>query len=785
MKLKNIFMLSIIALSFALNIFAQNIVPIYDIRENDANGVPIKMDSTFTVAGIVTSSNQFGNSGPASLQDNTAGISVYNSEFANGVSIGDSVIITSSITHYRGLTQFSYGTGSSFTVVSSGNEIDTLIVTLSDIANQAWNGVEIYESRLVRVNGVTITGSGYFEGNKNYTISDSSGSLELRVDTDVSSLVGSPIPSGEVDLIGIVGQYKYSEPYNSGYQILPRSIDDIISDDVPVILTPVIGADITTSSFTVYFNTARNGNSEVRYGKTDSLELGSVILDDDTTEHIVKVTGLDEFTKYYYKAYSTNSVGTSESALKTIVTASSNPVTGTINVYFNSDVDHSVAIPGNEAEGNVDFQEKIISRINQATYSIDLALYSFYGLPDVEAAIIAAKNRGVKVRFVYDQRTIQSGAQALLDGGILMSQRPDNNGLMHSKFAIFDARDEDLTNDWVWMGSWNWTSTELAWLNNVVEINDPLLAQNYTIEFEEMWGSDTDTPDLNNVRFGPNKIDNTVHTFTIGGIQVESYFSPSDQTESHIINSFSTADTSIYFALLAFTSDPLFAAIETQKNNGMSDGRGVIADANNTGSEFVNLQNLFPGEIFDQSAGDKLHNKFGLVDAAYFTSDPMVITGSHNWSAAANTKNDENTLIFHDIYIANQYMQAFKSIYNFNGGTTDFDIPVVVSVDNKQETIPTEFTLAQNYPNPFNPSTTIQYSIPGQIRKTNVTSSISNVTLKVYDILGREVATLVNSRQQPGNYSVKFDASELTSGLYIYRLSAGGIVLSKKMILLR
>ncbi|NOX65084.1 MAG: T9SS type A sorting domain-containing protein [Chlorobi bacterium] len=779
MKIRNLYMLLIIALTITINSFAQTTVPIYDIRENDANGVPVNMDSVYTVAGIVTSSNQFGNSGPASMQDSTAGISIYSSEFANGVNIGDSVVITSSITQYRGLTQFSYGTGSSFTVLSSGNAVDTIIVTLNDIANQAWDGVEIYESRLVRVNSVTISGSGYFEGNKNYSITDTSGSLELRVDIDVSSLVGSPIPSGEVDLIGVVGQYKYSAPYNSGYQILPRSIDDIISDDVPVILTPVIGTDITTSSFTVYFNTARNGNSEVRYGKTDSLELGSVVVDTDTTGHIVEITGLEEFTKYYYKAYSTNAVGTSESTLKTIVTLSSNPVTGTINVYFNSDVDHSVAIPGNEAEGNVDFQEKIISRINQANYSIDLALYSFFGLPNVEAAIIAAKNRGVKVRFVYDQRTIQSGAQALLDAGILMSQRPDDNGLMHSKFAIFDGRDNDLTNDWVWMGSWNWTSTELVWLNNVVEINDPALAQNYTIEFEEMWGSDTDTPDPNNVKFGPNKIDNTVHTFTIGGIEIESYFSPSDQTESHISNSLSTADTSIYFALLAFTSDPLFATIESQHNNGMDDGRGIIADANLTGSEFANLQNLFPGEVFDQSSGDKLHNKFGLVDAAYSTSDPMVITGSHNWSKAANTRNDENTLIFHDIYIANQYMQAFKSMYNFNGGTTDFDIPVIVSVDNK-ETIPVEFELKQNYPNPFNPSTTIRYSIPA-VGKGHAAS----VRLIIYDILGREVATLVNKEQSPGNYSVQFDASGLSSGLYVYRLTSGSYSKSLKLMLMK
>jgi len=108
-----------------------------------------------------------------------------------------------------------------------------------------------------------------------------------------------------------------------------------------------------------------------------------------------------------------------------------------------------------------------------------------------------------------------------------------------------------------------------------------------------------------------------------------------------------------------------------------------------------------------------------------------------------------------------------------------------------------DFTLEQNYPNPFNPSTTIKYEIPDQSQpdgsqarndKTAVTLSgveESNVTLKVYDILGREVATLVNSEQMPGSYSVVFNASGLTSGLYFYKLSSGGFISTKKMILIK
>ena len=84
------------------------------------------------------------------------------------------------------------------------------------------------------------------------------------------------------------------------------------------------------------------------------------------------------------------------------------------------------------------------------------------------------------------------------------------------------------------------------------------------------------------------------------------------------------------------------------------------------------------------------------------------------------------------------------------------------------ESLPSEYSLSQNYPNPFNPSTTIKYSIPKK----------SNVTLKVFDILGSEVATLVNKEQPKGNYEVEFDAAlsattegrQISSGIYFYRL---------------
>ena len=81
----------------------------------------------------------------------------------------------------------------------------------------------------------------------------------------------------------------------------------------------------------------------------------------------------------------------------------------------------------------------------------------------------------------------------------------------------------------------------------------------------------------------------------------------------------------------------------------------------------------------------------------------------------------------------------------------------------------------QNFPNPFNPITTIKYQIP----------KLSFVTLKVYDVLGKEIAILVNEEKSAGEYEIEFDGNNLTSGIYFYRLQAGNFVETKKMVILK
>jgi photosystem II stability/assembly factor-like uncharacterized protein len=110
-----------------------------------------------------------------------------------------------------------------------------------------------------------------------------------------------------------------------------------------------------------------------------------------------------------------------------------------------------------------------------------------------------------------------------------------------------------------------------------------------------------------------------------------------------------------------------------------------------------------------------------------------------------------------------------------NGGGVYKSINLVVGVKDEIISVPKEFQLFQNYPNPFNPVTTITYQLPNQ----------SYVSLKVFDVLGSEVAVLVNGVEEPGYKSVTFDASRLSSGVYYYRLQARDYIETKKLLLLR
>ncbi len=131
-------------------------------------------------------------------------------------------------------------------------------------------------------------------------------------------------------------------------------------------------------------------------------------------------------------------------------------------------------------------------------------------------------------------------------------------------------------------------------------------------------------------------------------------------------------------------------------------------------------------------------------------------------------------------YIHTEFQDVFDNAYFFEGNEGYIYYKTITDIK-EEKALVTEFMLKQNYPNPFNPSTTINYTISAAsaIVKSN------RVTLKIYDVLGRKIKTLVNKIQNPGNYSIKFNAANLPSGIYYYKLTTGSFSETKKMILLK
>ena len=162
------------------------------------------------------------------------------------------------------------------------------------------------------------------------------------------------------------------------------------------------------------------------------------------------------------------------------------------------------------------------------------------------------------------------------------------------------------------------------------------------------------------------------------------------------------------------------------------------------------------------------------------------------------------TAWYEDFYLVTARLGLMEYSYTFDFGFENCELmgayvngnyygdTLAVHVDDKRTEQPTEFHLYQNYPNPFNPTTTIKYTIPadlfplpGELAPIYRGVGGGLVTLKIYDILGREVATLVNEQQRPGIYNVKLDASGLASGVYYCRLQTGSYSETRKMVLLR
>jgi len=760
------------AVFFTGALFADTI-PISQLHQNDSDGVPTLLGQTVSIRGEVTVAAQFGVS--SYVEDETGGVAIYDDAFAKAVNVGDLVTVTGTVDQYKGLTELKSVVIDEH--VPGSPAVTPEIVTCKMIADEGANGVETLEGRLIRINGVIVdTDSWAVSGSgTNYTLTDATGSCEIRIDKDCA-IANTNSPSGSFDVIGVVSQYDFSAPYTDGYQVMPRFLEDIIFLSGPKIIQGPEITKIEPYALEISWGTDVAANSILMYGLTNQFEIDTLTFSEVGTGHAIYLNNLTPATLYHIRVGSANETGANYSGDLFAMTASDPSSTGEINVYFNHSVDHSLAMSGNEAQGNQDLAQKFIDRVNAAQYSIDVCIYS-WDLYNVANAIIDAKNRGVKIRFINDaDHAYQTQITKLRSAGIQVIDQSFSElgswGIQHNKFAVFDARDNSsAADDWVWTGSVNFTDYSELGVNafqNALEIRDQSLAKAYTLEFEEMWGSNTDTPNSAVSRFGANKTDNLPHHFNIGGRRVELYMCPTDGATSQIIEEIEHADREIYFSILAFTrydvQDAMHERVLARPTFYL---RGVFDSGQDQSSQYYPMSGS--GDNGWNPAADVrldaeygvLHHKYMIIDANHAEYDPVVITGSQNWSTSAETKNDENTLIIHDEKIANQYLQEFAARYHAAGGSAS-----LTQVNEKQSIeLPKKFWLEQNYPNPFNSHTIVRFQI----------SKESRIHFIIYNVQGKIVRNDDLGILPAGKHRLQWDAKNwrhqtVAAGVYFYIL---------------
>lgn len=577
-----------------------------------------------------------------------SGIYIYDPSRDPMPRLGDTVHLTGLVDEYYDWTEIKNITA--YEVVSSGNPPPEPVVLTADLIGENW------ESCLIRIEEATCTDDDLGFGE--WEVNDGTGSLM------VNDLGVSYTPE-QGEIYTLTGNLAYSF---GDYKIEPRFPEDIqIASPVYFTASPEAYL-IEQDQIGISWSTNTESTTEIEWGFTSDLEEGPVKLEGTRTDHSVVIGQLDPATIIYVRPYSVLGSDTTSTSTGAYITASSS--SGKIRVAFNRTYT-DMLFSGSEKLFTHALADTIIQYIGMAEQTLDIAFYDFTDhassaegyASGIAEAIYQAASRGVKVRLITDAEV----ADAAPGGGDTGVPRLaiGHDGIMHHKFMIVDHNSAEHA--WVLTGSTNPNYNNMVIdFNNLVAIQDQSLARAYLLEFIEIWGGDGTEPDPAVSRSGSVKQDHSPHRFNINGTPVELFFSPSDRTTARISEMIRESANSVDFAIMAFTENVLGDAVTYADNNGM-EVSGIIDYVEFTGSEFDYLtdQGL---DVLDYRNpdgsgwpdGPTLHHKFAVIDAGQATA--AVITGSHNWTAAAESRNDENTLIIHDQGVADKFMQEYQRI---------------------------------------------------------------------------------------------------------------------------
>lgn len=679
-----------------------------------------------TVTGIVTNGSEM----PVVryMQDSSAGIAIYDNQLED-VDRGDSITVTGKLDDFNGLLEVVDVT---FTNHGETDQIIPAISTPNDVT-------ESNEAELLKIeNAVFSDGGGFFsQGTFEF---ESGGQTSVIFVKSGSPFDGQLIPTTPITILGISSQFDGQNP--PGYQLLPRDLNDFIYSDEIIITSALTQENITTSSFDINWTTNLSGSTMAYYGTTPNLELGMLDQESEGTDHILNVTNLEPGSIYYLKAFSINETDTAFSGLTAFATESNS--TGQILAYFNKDVDITATTVEEAQNIGAFINDTIKAYIDKAMVTLDVAVYN-HSDALITSAINDAYQRGVDVRYITCEST-STTALGDLNENIEVLQRPEGSGIMHNKFVIIDAN--EVNNSWIITGSTNWTSDQLFNdYNHLVIVQDQSVAKTYQIEFNEMWGSNDEMPNAQNAKFGPAKSNNTPHHFIVNGKSMEVYFSPSDNTTNNIANAVKSGNEEIQFGLLVFTNNTLGSTILERYNAGV-DIKGIIEQVNTNGSEYEFLVDAGVNVESHGGIPNSFHHKYCLVDQSYPNSDPLTITGSHNWSAIAETGNDENTIIIHDANITNQFYQEFINEFNALTETDTTDTEPTQIIENQNNKL-------NLFPNPTNGNFDIVLNA----------ENVKNQSIQIHNNSGQLVFNK-NYRLTTGSNKIRIE-ERFTAGIYI------------------
>lgn len=595
------------------------------------------LGATVTVRGVVSNDYELGKI--RYLQDGTAGIAAFPGTgsvpgFETNVETGDSIEVTGVLVNYFGLLEISPITA--YSVISSGPAPTPKLITFSEIN-------ESLESQLVQFECVVFAAGGStFAGNTTYSVRDLDGIAKQVYLRSGHPLAGDLVPGSPIRLTGVLSRY-------FDFQILPRNEADFPVATCFYFTDQPEQSDIQTDGFRLEWRTNFPASARLHYGLTP--DMGSTVtLGGSAMNQVYDFSGLTPGAVYWVQTESEYNGQVIRSEIRPFATKSLS--SGQIKVYFNHDIDPAFAngfVP--EGQSTAEVLAATITHINAAEQTIDVAMYN-NSRSDLTNALKDAHARGVRVRYVA---SLDASNSALNNPPPFPVIYGNVDAIMHDKFMVIDVALPDKA--WVMGGSMNWTTQNVFTdFNNTLFIQDQSLARAYTLEFEEMWGSSGDFPDEPNSRFGALKRDNTPHRFIIGSTPVELWFSPSDQTTRRIVEPMYSTDDEVLFALFSFTKNDMSDALVDQHISGRT-VRGIMENINDVGSEYNYLNNTGI-ECLSHSISGDLHHKYAVIDAN--SSDPTVITGSHNWSFAAETLNDENTLIIRDYRLASLFKAEFE-----------------------------------------------------------------------------------------------------------------------------